>query len=70
MVKYTLIEAYNNFAILGLSYSTIHDRYCRHGWNIIDSLTKPVDTFYMIEIKESNNTKYTRDNRAFYFDIK
>lgn len=67
--EYTLIEAYNNFAIPGLTYAIIRDRYCRLGWDIIDSLTEPIDTFYMPEIKDSNNGKYTRDNRAFYFDL-
>lgn len=65
---YTLIEAYNDFAIPGLSYNIVRSRYVDFGWNIVDALTTPIIASYVPEIKDSNN-KYSKDNRAFYFDL-
>jgi len=68
--KYTLFEAYTNFAIPSLSYTLVRTRYIRLHWNIIDALTTPISSnTYIPEEKESNDTKYTRDKRAFYFDL-
>lgn len=70
---YTLFEVYNNFAIPGLTYSIVRDRYTSKHWDIKDALSIPIsNTTYIPERKENINNhgkKYRRDNRAFYFDI-
>jgi len=69
-IRYTLLEAYNNFAIPGLNYAAVRDRYVRLQWDIITALTTPIDPDHVThEYTETNANKYTRDMRAFYFDF-
>lgn len=70
--EFTLMEAYNNFAVPGLTYFIVRDRIEKLGWDVIRALTTPPDFTYARYTTNYNkecDSKYTNDKRAIYFDI-